>query len=112
MANFQFRDPNPKFLLTNLIFEGLQLLTKIPRCWFNDCKIENLPLISLLIYKKIFIWGLPDHFLEGSLTKKQKAQKIFLVRDPFKKCLGTPEIENFPLMHLRIHKKYFISSQF
>ena len=67
--------------------------------------------MDLPIYKKFSIWGSSDHFLEGSLTKKLKSQKIFLVSDPFKKWPALSEIENFPLMPLLIYKKFFNPSQ-
>ena len=67
--------------------------------------------MHLLIYKKFFISGSSNHFLEGSLTKKLKSQKIFLVRDPFKKWLFNDEIQNFPLMPLLIYKKKFCWGQ-
>ena len=73
--------------------------------WFYNPEIENLPLTFLLIYKKFFVSGLSDHFLEGSLTKKLKSQNFFYSYDPFKKWPVRPEIQNFPLMSLLIYKK-------
>ena len=109
MGNFQFwgqQKQNVDFLLTNSKIQKSTLLVKISS---DDPEIQNLLLIHLPIYKKFSIWGLPDHFLEGSLTKKPKSQNFFLVSDPFKKRSPHSEIENFPLIHLRIYKKIFFS---
>ena len=71
--------------------------------WSEDPQIENLQLSYLPIYRKFFISGLSDHFLEGSLTKKPKSQNLFYSYDPFKKWFYNPKIENFPLMFLLIY---------
>ena len=57
MANFQFWGCRAKFLLTKLIFEVLHLLVKNPQFWSENHRIENLPIIYLPIYKKIFFAG-------------------------------------------------------
>ena len=57
MANFQFWGYRTKivdFLLTNAPLQKSTLLVKI---FDLDPKIENLPIIHLPIYKKIFILG-------------------------------------------------------
>ena len=43
------------------------------------------------------------------LLTKVKIQEFFLVSDPFQKWFPSPEIENFPLMHLLRYKKFFVS---
>jgi hypothetical protein len=58
MAIFQFWKHQIKFLLIKLILEDMRLLVKNPHFWSGNSEIENLPLIYLPIYKKIFIWGL------------------------------------------------------
>ena len=60
MTNFQFQgywDKNVEFLLTKQIFETLGLLVKNLHFWLCNPEIENLPLIHLRIYKKIFFSG-------------------------------------------------------
>ena len=55
MANFQFLGFQTKivdFLLTNVLLQKSTLLTKI---WSERPNIQNLPLIHLLIYKRIFV---------------------------------------------------------
>ena len=57
MANFEYEANLTKFLLTKLIFEVLHLLVKNPQFWSENHRIENLPIIYLPIYKKIFFAG-------------------------------------------------------
>ena len=40
---------------------------------------------------------------------REISQDFFYTYDPFKKWTDNPEIENFPLIHLRIYKKNFFS---
>ena len=57
MANFQFWSFKTKivdFLLTNAKPQKSTLLVKI---WSDEPHIQNLPLIHLPIYKKIFVLG-------------------------------------------------------
>ena len=56
-ANFEYEANLTKFLLTKLIFEVLHLLVKNPQFLSENLKIENLSLIYLPIYKKIFFAG-------------------------------------------------------
>ena len=57
MANFQFWGPNQKFLLIKFNSELVRLWVKNPQFWSKNSKIENLPLIHLLIYKRFLIIG-------------------------------------------------------
>ena len=40
--------------------------------------------------------------------KRKKISDFFYTYDPFKKWTDNPEIKNFPLIHLRIYKKFLI----
>ena len=60
MANFQFRGykvKNVDFSLTNPTFQKFASLAKIPHFCLSNPEIENLSLIHLRIYKKIFFSG-------------------------------------------------------
>ena len=56
------------------------LLVKNPHFWLDNPEIENLPLIYLPIYKKIFVSGLPSRKC-GFFTNKPKISKICFVSE-------------------------------
>ena len=61
--------------------------------WSDEPKIENLLLIHLLIYKKIFFLGLPNHFLIGLQSHRKKPKNFLTPMTPSKNASPTPNPE-------------------
>ena len=96
MANFQswgYQTKNVDFLLTNAPLQKLTLLVKILS---DDSQIQNLPLIHLPIYKKIFISGLPSQKC-GFFTNKSKTSKIYFVSKKSTFLVPPPRNRKFPI---------------
>ena len=63
-------------------FPIANLLVKNPHFSLSNLEIENLPLIHLQIYKKIFVSSLPSQKC-GFFTNKPKISKICYVSKTF-----------------------------
>ena len=100
-----------KFFVTDLI---LQPFTAVKLGWLQKISSDQ-PNIEILFTKPTKILGvtfLEKNFSSTFLLTKQKSKNFFYTYDPPQKWSVNSKIENLPLIHLRIYKKFSISEPF